>query len=152
MIWQPARVVACDAKHLTLVFSRPESCQRCARGEGCGTGVFAHLFSRRKTRVVLPAKIAVSSGDWVRVGLEPRDLAMSAGLHYGLPLVGFLLGAMAGHVWSSGGIVADLAALAAGLAGFLLVAGFVARRLRPTLNPVVERLSCTASDTTSFFS
>lgn len=152
MIWQTARVVAHDADRLTLVFSAPESCERCARGEGCGAGVFGRLFGRRETRVRLPASLAVADGEWVRVGLDPRQLAMAAGLHYGLPLAGFLAGAVLGHVMLPGSAIRDLVALAAGLAGFFLVARVVAWRLRPTLNTVLERLSCTDGDTTSSFS
>lgn len=152
MIWQPARVVDRDVDCLTLSFSAPEICQRCARGEGCGAGVFGRLFARRETHVALPARLAVSVGDHVRVGLEPGHLAMAAGLHYGLPLAGFLVGTAIGHVALSGSAFNDAAALAAGLVGFFLMARFVSRRLRPTLNPVVEHLSCHQDDTNSLLS
>lgn len=152
MIWQTARVVANDVDRLTLVFAAPESCQRCARGEGCGAGVFGRLFGRRETRVLLPANVTVACGEWVRVGFEPRHLAQAAGLHYGLPLLGFLAGATVGHGLMPDSASRDFVALVVGLGGFFLVAGFVARRLRPALNPVVERLSCTESATTSSIS
>lgn len=152
MIWQTARVVSIDSDRLTLVFSAPRNCQRCERGEGCGAGVFGRLFSRRETRVMLPASLAVACGDWVRVGLESRRLAAAAGVYYGLPLIGFLAGAIAAHVMMPSSAIRDPVALAAGLAGFLLLSRFVARRAQPGLNPVVERLSCSEDDTTSPFS
>lgn len=148
MIWQSARVVARDADRLTLLFSAPESCARCARGEGCGAGAFGRLFSRHETRVCLPSGLEVTSGEWVRIGLDSRQLAVAAGLYYGLPLAGFLGGALAAHFVIPDG---DLIALASGLAGFFLSVYFVGRQMRPTLNPVVERLSCSQSDTISTF-
>lgn len=152
MIWQIARVVAFDAERLTLAFSAPDACQRCAQGRGCGAGVFGRLFSRRATRVNLPAKLSVSPGEWVRVGLEPRQLAFAAAMHYGLPLLGFLAGSVAGHMALSGGAGRDLAALAAGLAAFFLVARSVSGRMRPAWNPVLERLSCAPGAANSSFS
>lgn len=152
MIWQLARVVDRDADRLTLLLSAPETCERCARGEGCGAGVFSRLFTRRETRLVVPARLAVSAGDHVRVGLAPAHLALAAGLHYGLPLAAFLVGAAAGHAAVSGSPLRDAAALAFGLVGFMLATRLVSRRLRPRLNPVVAHLSCSPGDTNSFSS
>jgi len=152
MIWQLARVVSREAEELILVFSAPEGCERCAGGAGCGAGVLGRLFARRETQVRLPANLTVASGDWVRVGFEPRHLARSAGLHYGLPLIGFLAGAVAGHMLMSDSLGRDFVALGGGLVGFFLVVQFVARRLRLRSNAVVERLSCAHGDTTSFVS
>lgn len=146
MIWQIARVVACDADRLSLEFAAPEGCERCMRGEGCGAGVFAGMFGRRRTRLTVTSGLVVAGGEWVRVGLEPRRLAMAAGVHYGLPLAGFLAGALAGHASLPDGSLRDPAGLVAGLAGFALVARVVVTRLRPILNPVVERLSCRHDD------
>ena len=151
MIWQVARVIGRDGDRLTLVFSAPEQCARCARGEGCGAGVFARLFGRRETRVVLPGDAEASPGQWVRVGLVPRQLALAAAWHYGLPLAGFLLGALAAAAAMPSGAAEDLTALATGLVAFAVTVRFV-RRFGPTLEPVVERLSCTGEDTKSLFS
>lgn len=155
MIWQTARVVSRDAERLTLHFSTPEICQRCVQGQGCGAGGFARLFSRKEIKVVLPLEPlepALADDDWVRVGVEPQHLARAAALHYGLPLFGFLAGALAGHAVMSGGLVRDVTALAAGLAGFLLAARLVSRRPWSALQPVLERLSCVRGDTKSSFS
>ncbi|HSH27635.1 MAG TPA: SoxR reducing system RseC family protein [Wenzhouxiangella sp.] len=152
MIWQLARVVALDDQRLTLAFSAPEHCRRCMQGRGCGAGVFGRLLSRRETRVSLPANLAVARGQWLRVGCEPVQLARAAVVYYGLPLLGFLAGAVNGHLALDGGAGRDIAALTAGLAGFFLVLHFVSRRLRPAWNPVLERLSCEPDDTDSSFS
>lgn len=152
MIWQLARVVALDDKRLTLAFSAPEHCRRCMQGQGCGAGVFARLLSRRETRVSLPAELPVSPGQWLRVGCEPVQLARAAAVYYGLPLLGFLAGAVTGHLTLDGSAGRDIAALTAGLAGFFLVLHVVSRRLRPAWNPVLERLSCERAETDSPFS
>lgn len=152
MIWQIARVVTRDAERLTLAFSPAEHCRRCARGAGCGAGVFARLFSRGETRLVVPARPALSNSEWVRVGLEPKQLALAAGLYYGLPLAGFLAGAAAGQFAAAESAYGDLSALLFGLTGFVLTAGSVLRMLQPTWNPAVERLSCRDGDTNSSIS
>lgn len=149
MIWQIARVAAVDAGRLQLVFSAPERCERCARGEGCGAGVFARLFSRRETLLPAPPGVALADGDWVRVGLDPRRLAVAAAWHYGLPLAGFLIGAATSHAALAAWTFRDPAALAFGLAGFLLASRLAAGLGQPALNPVVERLSCKTGDTKS---
>lgn len=149
MIWQAARVVDRDADRLTLRFSAPEACERCARGDGCGAGNFARLFGRRDTQVVLPAELVVAVGERVRVGLEPGHLALAAVVHYGIALAGFLLGAVAGHAIAGDTPLRDPAALASGLAGLVVVARWVSPRLRPTWNPVVAHLSCPENDTNS---
>jgi sigma-E factor negative regulatory protein RseC len=134
---------------LKLVFSAPEQCQRCARGDGCGAGVFARLFTRSETLLPVPPGAALADGDWVRVGLEPRRLAVAAAWHYGLPLAGFLLGAAVGHAALAAWTFRDPVALAAGLAGFVVATRLSAMLGQPSLNPVVERLSCKTGNTKS---
>ena len=99
--------------------------------------------------MVVPVRPAISGSSWVRVGLEPKQLALAAGLHYGLPLVGFLAGAALGQAAASGTAYGDFAALGVGLFAFMLAAAIVSRALRPAWNPVVERLSCRDDDTNS---
>ncbi len=152
MNWQIARVVARDAERLTLAFSPAEHCRRCAGGAGCGAGTFARLFRRGEARMVIPARAEISGSEWVRVGLEPKQLALAAALHYGLPLAGFLAGAAAGQVTASETAFGDLAALSIGLVGFMLAAAVASRRSRLLWNPAIERLSCEDGDTKSSFS
>ncbi|NBB92419.1 MAG: hypothetical protein GVY32_04525 [Gammaproteobacteria bacterium] len=149
MNWQIARVTDRDGDRLTLVFSPISNCSRCARGEGCGAGVFAGLFRRADRPLVIAAPADVSEGDWVRVGVGQRTLLTSALVHYGIPLAAFLIGAAAGHALADGAAGRDFAALAAGLAAFAL--SLRALRARPMLavNPVVERLSCMSDDSNS---
>lgn len=100
----------------------------------------------------VPARPALSGSEWVRVGFEPKQLALAAGLYYGLPLAGFLAGAVVGQAAVAETVYRDLVALGVGLAGFMLVAGSVSRWLRLAWNPTVARLSCKGDDTRSSFS
>lgn len=102
--------------------------------------------------MVVPARPAISGSEWVRVGIEPKQLALAAGLHYGLPLVGFLAGAALGQTAASGTAYGDLAALGVGLCAFMLATTMVSRRMRPAWNPIVESLSCKDEDNNSSLS
>lgn len=148
MIWQVARVVDCNAQALVVRIDAPEQCQRCARGEGCGAGVFSRLFARRETRLILPPGSPASVGEWVRLGVTPAALAVASARLYGLGLLGLLGGAWLGQSVASAPFE-DLAALMTGLAGLAVMIGPLAVRWRPVLNPVVERLSCSGGDAKS---
>lgn len=149
MIWQVARVLESGAGRLTLGFSTPSTCTRCARGDGCGAGLFSALLMRSLTRVELPADLQAQVGESVRVGVLPSRLAAAAAIHYGLPLLAFLAGASLGHGLSAGVVAQDVAALAGGLAAFALSVPFIQRYVPVSVNPRIERLSCTTGDTTS---
>jgi positive regulator of sigma E activity len=148
MIWQLGRVVDSSGGSLTVAISAPDHCRRCARGTGCGAGVFSQLFSRRATHLIVPAQSGIATGDRVRLGVAPSALAASSAAHYGLALAGLLAGAWLGHRLGPRGFE-DVMALGAGLAGLALLVGPLGRRLPLRLNPVVERLSCSESDAKS---
>lgn len=149
MIWQTARVEAGDRGRLTLTFSAPSACARCERGVGCGAGAFSGLLQRRHTQVEVAATLDVAGGEWVRVGVAPRVLALAACLHYGLPLIGFLALAAVVHGLTPDPAWRDVAALVGGLAGGVIVHRVIGRRLPLAADPVVERLSCADSDSNS---
>src|SRR5690625_1764719 len=115
VIWQPARIVSVGQQKMTLLSSAssPE-CARCARGEGCGAGVFSRLLVYGNTRLVLPVQPGLQPGDRVSVGVERRRLALAAVLRYGLPLIVFLVFAAAGHILADMSPGRDAAALLAG--------------------------------------
>jgi len=146
VIWQIGRVVASDRDGLALEFPRTRACRRCARGEGCGAGVFAGLLLRSATRVMLPPRADFARGAWVRVGVEPSRLLQAALLVYGLPLLAFLAGAAIGHALAPASGARDLLALAGGVLAFAVVLAGVGRAIRLPLDPVVEPLSCGQSD------
>lgn len=142
MIWQPARILSVDQQKMTLGFSvSSPQCERCARGEGCGAGVFSRLLAYGKAQLVLPAQPGLRPGDWVSVGVERRRLALAAVLRYVLPLAGFLVFAAAAHALAGGLPGQDIVALLAGLAGFASVSLIVDHGSKMSLNPVMRSLS-----------
>lgn len=126
MHWHPARVCSSDAQALTLMFERPEHCQRCQAGHGCGAGLWARLFvSTQPTTMTVPRRYlqgdhgtdqAFVDGDWVRVGVPSNVLARAALSVYGWPLLVFVATlALAPREWPEGGVLvlAIFAAVAA---------------------------------------
>ncbi len=126
---------------MTLEFEPASSCERCARGEGCGAGAFSRLFARQGATLTVKALPDFSCGDRVRVGVDERSL-LTGSLHlYGWPLLAFLVGLVVAHGFLSGTPLQEPGALATGLmAAFLTL--HILRKRSPGLNPVVERLSC----------
>lgn len=147
--WQVAQVLAMDGHRLRLRFARPEFCKRCQRGDGCGAGIFSGLFPRRETEIEIESDQTLNPGNWVRVGLPHRDLALGAVRVYGLPLLAFVAGAVPAHWLVGPDGWRDLAALASGLTAGILA--FLLARQVPGLrmNPVIEPLSCDQGDTRS---
>ena len=69
-IWQPATVLERRDGRIRLRMQPGNSCARCARGEGCGAGVFSRLFARRSVLLDLPDTLDVRAGTTVQVGVE----------------------------------------------------------------------------------
>lgn len=94
--WHPARLDAVDEHALTLWFTRPEHCQRCQAGQGCGAGLFAQLLTVGQLKAVTVAReqvetaLTLQPGQWVRVGVSSQDLTRSALWMYGAPLLAFM--------------------------------------------------------------
>lgn len=147
--WQVAQVLESSDRRLRLRFSRPEFCQRCQRGNGCGAGVFSGLFPRRTTEIEIDSDQDLAHGDWVRVGLAHRDLALGAARVYGLPLAAFVAGALPAHWLIGAEGWRDLAALAGGLVAAVLAYVLAQRFFRSPVNPIVQPLSCGSDGTKS---
>ncbi len=147
--WQVAQVLESGRNRIRVRFGQPEFCQRCASGEGCGAGVFAGLFPRRNTEIEVETPMAPSVGDWVRIGVPGRVLALTAWLAYGLPILAFVVGALPAHWWMEHFFWRDVLSLTGGL--LLGGLGWFAGRhlLRRNLNPLVESLSCASVATKS---
>lgn len=144
-LWQVATVVEVSDDRICLAFDPLSACARCLSGEGCGSGVFARLFSRRQTLMTLGHRDDFRIGQKLRVGVEASHLVYGALFLYGIPVAAFVFGAVLGSLVISAGPGGDLAALVAGLVlGGLSVALFRQRTLSG-LNPRLERLSCTTS-------
>lgn len=103
----------------------PESCPKCAQGQGCGGGVLARLVGRRRPEVRVAGHIGtLQAGDGVIVGVDESALMRASLWIYLVPLTGmFAAGAFAHAVLEAH----DILVAAFGLTG--LVAGFVATHL-----------------------
>ncbi len=145
IVWQVATVVDAEVDRIRVSFDSLSTCQRCLAGEGCGAGVFTRLFARRRANLVVQGEHDFVIGDKLRIGVAGNHLALSALALYGLPLLGFLAGALAGHWWAGDSASRDFMALLFGLA-----LGLAASRLFNLgpgllLKPSIERFSCTNS-------
>jgi len=146
-LWQPAVVESVAHDRVRLRFDRLDQCERCLRGEGCGAGVFSQLFSRNTSVLDLPRHHDFLVGQRVRVGLRPAVLLGGAVLLYGLPLAGFLFGAVLGQAVATATLtpnplLADLSALAGGLALAALTTWVSWQCRHYSGNPVIEAVSC----------
>ncbi|AKS42443.1 SoxR reducing system RseC family protein [Wenzhouxiangella marina] len=143
--WQPATVIAIRPGRIRLRFDALSQCERCLRGEGCGAGVFSRLFARQSSELELPDTGSWAVGQRLRVGVEAGAVLRGSLALYGLPLAGFLIGAMLGQSIDGNGLSADLATLGGGLM-LALVFALAARRLqRRQWNPLLEPLSASSS-------
>lgn len=126
--------------HVRVRMMPAEACARCARGEGCGAGVFTRLFARRTVILDLPDTTDAMPGDRIQVGVTASMLGRAASAVYGLPLAAFLLAAGLMTILSgqpAGTLAGDGLALAAGLAAgwgmFRLSAAGLPRYLSPVM-------------------
>jgi sigma-E factor negative regulatory protein RseC len=146
LVWQVATVVDAEDDRIRVSFDTLTACQRCLNGQGCGAGVFSRLFARRQASLVVPGEHDFAVGERLRVGVAGSSLVWSALALYGLPLVGFLTGALVGHWLAGDGASRDFVALLFGLALGLAALGLF--RIGPglRLKPRIERFSCSKSD------
>lgn len=145
MIWQVATVVDASPGQLRVAFDPLGACARCLRGDGCGAGVFARLFSRRQAVISLQIQHDFQVGQKLRVGVPGSQLLSGALFLYGLPVLAFVVGTLLMHALVGEGTVGDLAGLVAGVISAALVLLLCRRRPLHGLNPRLEPLSCTSS-------
>ena len=124
------QVLSLDASsepaHAVVEVAAAFRCERCASGKGCGAGLLAGDATPRRVDALVARQLDIHVGDRVRLELAGDNVLRAAGLVYGLPLGGALVGAALAW-WSGGGdAAAALAAMAGALAG--IAAG--RRRLR----------------------
>ncbi len=97
MIEQTARVIEHDGRHVWVEVDRAHACPRCAQGRGCGGGLLAGIFGRRKLRVRARSQERWALQDRVIVGLHEAALLKAAATVYLVPILTMLIiGAAAG--------------------------------------------------------
>lgn len=80
-----------------VVTQRQSACGHCAARNGCGTSLLATWFPQRQLAFRLNNDIQAAAGDTVIIGLDEAFLQRSSLLLYALPLLGLLVGAVAGE-------------------------------------------------------
>lgn len=126
MIEEQARVIGVSGDVAEVATVRHSACGGCAAKQGCGTSLLAAWFPQRELTFRLQNPVDARVGDTVVIGLNEGALQRSSLLVYGLPLMGLLIGAIAGDqffialAWPSelGGIIGSLFGLTAAL-GFV---------------------------------
>ena len=98
MIEQPARVLSRDRGEALVQTERGSACGGCNARAGCGTSLLAQVFGHKPARLRVANPIAAEPGERVIVGLSERGLVRASVLLYVLPLLGLLLGALAGEL------------------------------------------------------
>jgi sigma-E factor negative regulatory protein RseC len=100
MIEQTARVISVEGDWVSVATERQSGCQSCDVKSGCGTSLIGQLFPQRpQQQLRLPLgqlSSAPRAGDRVIIGIDEAYLQSSTLLLYAVPLLGLLLGAVAG--------------------------------------------------------
>lgn len=143
--------VPTSSQTATIRVLPPSACERCAAGQGCGAGLFARLLRHKATELSLPVAVGARIGQRVWLTLDERLLARQAWYWYGLPIIGFLLGA-AIPVWlwsnqlqASADWTRDGLSLLSGVLVMAVCWLMVRLTLRPTLPRVLLNSPCTDS-------
>ena len=90
------RVDAVEGGDAWVLADRAGGCGGCSEKGGCGhAGLMGEM---PPVRIRVANRLGAQPGDWVVLGLSSEALLGSLALAYGLPLGGFLLGAVAGLV------------------------------------------------------
>lgn len=119
-----AEVVALHADFVELAAREASTCGSCAARAGCGHGLLDTLGRGRYRTFLLPRAAvpdAVTVGEVLLLGVPSGAIFRAAGLVYGLPLSGFVAGALLAPG-------SDAAALLTACLGFALGC-LLARRL-----------------------
>jgi len=100
---------------LRVELSSASSCQRCARGAGCGAASLR--FDQRPVQLIVNDRTGAEAGQYVglRMDEDPRWLWVIAGA-FGLPTLGILAGANLPRI---AGLTSEWTAICGALAGLL---------------------------------
>lgn len=141
MITETGRVVAVNGDQVWVQTIRQSACQSCSARQGCGQRVLAGASGGKANQVLVANTLGAKVGDEVTVAIAESALLSASLLVYALPLLLFVVGALAGQQWlpmvdagglgGAGGLgdVGDLGDAGAVVGSLLgLGAGFLAAR------------------------
>lgn len=119
------------------------SCALCAAGQGCQSGVLGRWLGRGDAQIELDQPDPpLAVGDPVVIAMPTNRILQAAATVYLWPLVGMLIGAVAGKGWDpAGSELPQITGAVVGLLTGVLLARSRARQLlrRPGTLPVVVR-------------
>ena len=147
MIEQEAFVIRADAEVATVEAVRRSACSGCQAAAGCGTSLLDRFFGRRPPRLMLKNGLGVAAGDAVVIGVPEGAMLRAAAAAYLGPLVGLILGAIAGRQWlASAAAGSEWPSVLGAAIGFGLALRLVGRYSRalqqdPRFEPVLLRRS-----------
>lgn len=125
MITETGRVIAVKGNSIWVQTIRQSACTSCKARQGCGQRVLAGATGGRANQVQVENHLGARVGDEVTLAIAESALLGASVLAYAVPLLLFVLGAVAGHLLGGGTDASAIVGSAIGLA-----AGFaVSRRL-----------------------
>lgn len=136
------KVIQSDKQFIWVEVQRKSACGGCKSSEGCGTGSLSKLFAGRQTSILkLPNASGLKVGDEVVLQLGKNDFLKQIFMAYGLPLLGFFIGALLGP-WGgallTGGNLSEIGAIVGSVFG-LISGWWIAQKIyRPVLPQVIE--------------
>lgn len=117
-------VVAVAADGVWIETQRQSGCQSCSSRGGCGVGIMQKALNRRQHKVRVQTDLPVQVGDHVRLLLPAAALVQASVLMYLLPLLGLIVGAVAGQLL----LATDGGAIGGAVVGFTAVLLLIARQ------------------------
>jgi len=134
MICHQGRVLSVKQDTAVIVVDPAHACQACSQGKGCGMSIFSRWLGSRSVNFKVRSVGAWMPGQAVSLKVSPELLLRMAIWAYGVPLLGFIVGAGSATLSvhdKLGGAGTDLVALSCGLGGMLTGALGVRRWAAP---------------------
>ena len=131
-------VVISVTQGMAEVAVTPQSaCGSCSVSNGCGTSLVASLFPNRRTLFKVKNTLGAETGEQVVIGLNEHVLQSASLILYLIPLLGLILGAMAGdslsaQIFHNGSELLSILLGFAGLGGGFMLVKYSLRHLKGT--------------------
>jgi sigma-E factor negative regulatory protein RseC len=123
-IRESGTVVAFIAGGVIVETQRQTGCQSCASRGGCGINLMQKALNRKQHQVRVVTDLPLGLGDYVQLVLPASALVQASLLMYVLPLLGLMIGALAGQML----FLANSASILGGVLGFGLALLWLSRR------------------------
>lgn len=117
-------VVALFNGGVVVETQRQTGCQSCAARGGCGINLMQKALNRKQHQVRVSTELALRLGEPVQLVLPASALVQASLMMYVLPLLGLMMGALAGQML----FAANSASIVGGALGFILALLGLSRR------------------------